>query len=38
MAGRKAFYGIDLGTTHTVVVKATKEGGEWKYVKLKLVS
>lgn len=38
MAGRKAFYGIDLGTTHTVVVKATKEGGEWKYVKLKLVN
>lgn len=38
MAGRKAFYGIDLGTTHTVVVKATKEGEAWKYVKLKLVN
>ena len=38
MAGRKAFYGIDLGTTHTVVVKATKEGDAWKYVKLKLVN
>ena len=32
----KNFYGIDLGTTHTVVVKATKEGTAWKYVKLKL--
>lgn len=38
MARRKAFYGIDLGTTHTVVVKATKEGDAWKYVKLKLVN
>ena len=33
---RRAFYGIDLGTTHTVVVKATKEGNIWKYTKLKL--
>lgn len=31
-----SFYGIDLGTTHTVVVKATKDGGSWKYTKLKL--
>lgn len=39
MAGaRRAFYGIDLGTTHTVVVKATKEGSSWKYSKLKLVN
>lgn len=40
MAGgtRRAFYGIDLGTTHTVVVKATKEGGAWKCSKLKLVN
>lgn len=38
MAGRKAFYGIDLGTTHTVVVKATKEQDAWKYVKLKLAN
>jgi len=30
------FYGIDLGTTHTVVVKATKEGREWKYQRLPL--
>lgn len=36
MAVRRAFYGIDLGTTHTVVVKASKEGAEWKYTKLKL--
>lgn len=36
MAVRRAFYGIDLGTTHTVVVRATKEGNEWKYAKLKL--
>ena len=36
MAGRRAFYGIDLGTTHTVVVKATKEGNSWRYTKLKL--
>jgi len=36
MAVRRAFYGIDLGTTHTVVVRATKEGNEWKYSKLKL--
>ena len=33
---KRAFYGIDLGTTHTVVVKATKEGNNWKYTKLKL--
>ena len=33
---KRAFYGIDLGTTHTVVVKATKEGNDWKYSKLKL--
>lgn len=39
MAGaRRAFYGIDLGTTHTVVVKATKEGNSWKYTKLKLAN
>lgn len=31
----KSFYGIDLGTTHTVVVKATKEGNSWIYTKLK---
>lgn len=35
MAG-KTFYGIDLGTTHTVVVKASKEGRAWKYTILKL--
>ena len=32
----RAFYGIDLGTTHTVVVKAAKEGDSWKYTKMKL--
>lgn len=36
MVIRRAFYGIDLGTTHTVVVKAIKEGDSWKYTKLKL--
>ena len=34
--GKRMFYGIDLGTTHTVVVKATKEGNSWRYSKLKL--
>lgn len=38
MAIKRAFYGIDLGTTHTVVIKATKEGSLWKYTKLKLVN
>ena len=33
---KRAFYGIDLGTTHTVVVKAIKEGNDWKYTNLKL--
>ena len=41
MAGKNkntVFYGIDLGTTHTVVVKASKEGRSWKYTKLKLAN
>lgn len=38
MARRSDFYGIDLGTTHTVVVKAIKEDGSWKYTKLKLAN
>lgn len=33
---RNTFYGIDLGTTHTVVIKAIKEESSWKYIKLKL--
>ena len=33
---RKFYYGIDLGTTHTLVVKANKENGVWKYETLKL--
>ena len=37
-AVRRAFYGIDLGTTHTVVVKATKDGSSWKYTKMKLAN
>lgn len=36
--GTRAFYGIDLGTTHTVVVKAAKEGDSWKYTKMKLAN
>lgn len=34
----RVFYGIDLGTTHTVVVKASNENRVWKYTKLKLAN
>lgn len=37
MAKNNEFYGIDLGTTHTVVVKAIKKDKDsWKHTKLKL--